>query len=236
MVLAVIEVGDQQLQRAVWVAGRRRNGAQDGFKQRLKVFRRAIQRFARDPKLRDAVNNGKFELLLFGVKIDKQVVDFVQDFLRAGVAAVNLIDHHDGRQLGFEGFAQDVARLRQGAFTRINQQQHAIHELQGALHLASKIAVAGRIDDVNARAVIGNRRVFGQNGDAAFSLEVVRVHDAFHHGLTLPENAALAEHGVNQSGLTVVYVRDNGNVANQGVQTHRITVIGEACGTKMAVS
>ena len=171
------------------------------------------------PFLRDAVEDGKVELVLGGVEIDEQIVDFVQHLLRPRVTAVDLVDHHDGRQLGLQRFAQDIASLRQGALARVHQQQHAVHQLQGALHLAAEVAVAGRIHDVDARAVIGDGGVLGQDGDAALALEFVRVHHALHHGLPLAENPALPEHGVHQRGLAVVHVRDDGDVANRCVQT-----------------
>ena len=154
-------------------------------------------------------------MVLGGVEIDEQIVDFVQHLLRPRVTAVDLVDHHDGRQLGLQRLAQDVASLRQGALTRVDQQQHAVHELQGALHLAAEIAVAGRVHNVDARAVIGDGGVLGQDGDAAFALEFVGVHNPLHHGFTLAENAALPEHGVHQRGLAVVHMRDDGNVANR---------------------
>jgi hypothetical protein len=154
-------------------------------------------------------------LLLGGVEIDEQIVDFVQNFLRPRVTAVDLVDHHDGRQIGFQRLAQDITSLRQRALTRVDQQQHAIHDFQGALHLTAKIAMAGRIHNIDARVVIGDGGVLGQDGDATFALQIIGVHDPLHHRFTLAENAALPEHGVHQRGLAVVHVRDDGNVANR---------------------
>src|SRR5208283_4035266 len=128
----VIQVGDEKLKRGARVSRRSRNGAQNGFKKRLEVFRRPIQSLTRDAVLGDAVKDGKVELILRGVEIDEQVVDFVQHLLRARITAVDLVDHHDGRQIGFQRFAQDITSLRQRALTRIDQQQDAVHELQGA--------------------------------------------------------------------------------------------------------
>ena len=58
------------------------------------------------------------------------------------------------------------------------------------------------------------RGILGENGDAALAFQVVRVHDALDEFLVGAENAALAQHGVDQSGLAVVDVRDNGDIAN----------------------
>ena len=59
-----------------------------------------------------------------------------------------------------------------------------------------------------------NRRVLGENCDAALSFKIVGVHDAFGDGLVRPKGARLAEHGVNQGGLAVVNVGDDGDIAD----------------------
>ena len=57
-------------------------------------------------------------------------------------------------------------------------------------------------------------RVLGEDGDAALPLQVVRVHDALGDSLVGAEDAALAEHGVDEGGLAVVDVGDDGDVAD----------------------
>jgi len=63
--------------------------------------------------------------------------------------------------------------------------------------------VAGRIDDVDLVAVVVERGVLGEDGDAALALQIVGVHDAIGYGLVGAEGAALTEHGVDQRGLAV---------------------------------
>ena len=111
---------------------------------------------------------------------------------------------------------QHVARLRQRTFARVDQNEHAIHHAQSAFDFAAEIAVAGRVDDVDFRVAIGERGVLGENGDAAFALEVVRVHHPLDEFLVGAEDAALAEHGVDQGGLAVVDVGDDGDIADGG--------------------
>ncbi len=123
--------------------------------------------------LGDRVEHGKIKLRLFRIEIDEEIVDLVQHFLRTRVGAVNLVDHHDGRQLGLERLGQHVARLRQRAFGRIHQQHHAVDHLERALHLAAKVGVAGRIDDVDLAAAKVDGRVLGENRDAALALQFV---------------------------------------------------------------
>ncbi len=60
--------------------------------------------------------------------------------------------------------------------------------------------------------------VLGQDGDAAFTFQVVGVHDAIDQFLVGAKDAALAEHGVHQRGFAVVNVGNDGNVANSLIQ------------------
>ena len=56
--------------------------------------------------------------------------------------------------------------------------------------------------------------VLGEDGDAALALQGVGVHDAVALEFVLAELAALAQQLVDQRGLAVVDVGDNGNVPN----------------------
>ena len=166
----------------------------------------------RDAELADGVEDGEIELILVGVEVDEQVEDLVEHFLRARVGAVDLVDDDDRRELGFERLRQHEARLRQRAFGGVHQQHDAVDHLQGALDFAAEVGVAGGVDDVDLDVVVVERGVLGEDGDAALALEVVRVHDALGDGLVGAEDAALAEHGVDQRGLAVVDVGDDGDV------------------------
>ena len=63
-------------------------------------------------------------------------------------------------------------------------------------------------------SLIEDGGVLGEDGDAALALELVRVHDALGDGLIGAEGAGLAEHGVDEGGLAVVDVGDDGDVAD----------------------
>ncbi len=62
--------------------------------------------------------------------------------------------------------------------------------------------------------VIKDGGVLGENCDAALALQFVRVHDPFDVMLVGAKRAALLQHGVDQRGLAVVDVRDDGDIAN----------------------
>jgi hypothetical protein len=74
-------------------------------------------------------------------------------------------------------------------------------------------------------AVVGDRRVLGEDRDALLALEVVRVHRALLDVRVLAEGAGLTEHRVHERGLAVVDVRDDRDVAEirtEGVR-HEMT-------------
>ena len=62
--------------------------------------------------------------------------------------------------------------------------------------------------------------VLGQDGDAALALEVGVVHRALGDPLVGAEDAALVQQGVDQRGLAVVDVGDDGDVAPQRIGDH----------------
>ncbi len=166
-----------------------------------------------DAGLGVGVDHRELHLGLGGVQVDEQIVDFVQDFLYAAVGAVDLVDDHDGGQSLLQGLAQDEAGLGQGPFGGVHQEEDAVHHVEGALHFAAEIGMARGVDDVDLDAPIGDGHVFGHDGDAFFPLQVHAVHDPLHHRFIFPKDAALPEHGIDQGGLAVVHVGDDGQVA-----------------------
>ena len=71
----------------------------------------------------------------------------------------------------------------------------------------------GRVDDVDDRVPVADRRVLGEDRDAALALEVAGVHDALFDVLALAERPRLLEEGVHQGRLSVVHVGHDGNGA-----------------------
>src|SRR5207302_1989039 len=172
-VVAVIEVGDQNLQRGSGVAGGHGNGVEDGVEERAQIFAGLFRGERAGASLGIGIEHGKLELLFFGVEINKEIVNFVEHFLRAGVGAVDFVDDHNGRQAGLKGFGKNVASLRQRPFAGVHQQHDAINHLESALDFAAEVGVAGRIYDVDFYVVIKDCRIFRQDGDAALALEFV---------------------------------------------------------------
>ena len=103
--------------------------------------------------------------------------------------------------------------LRQRALGGVDQHQRAVDHIENALDLAAEIGVAGRIDDIDAGALPFHRSGLGQDGDAALALEVVGIHRAFDLALVLAIDAGLLQQPIDQRGLAVVDVGDDGDVA-----------------------
>ena len=185
------------------------------------------------PSFRVGIDDGKIELVFCRIEVDKKIVNFIEHGGGTCIGAVNFVEHHDRRQFRGERFLQDVARLRQRAFARVHQNEHAIHHAQRALDFAAEIAVAGRVHDINFRVVIGDRGIFRENRDSAFPLEIVRVHHARDYFLIRAENAALLEHGVNERCLAVVNMGDDSDIAY--ASSHSCSVCGQTEQTFSAV-
>ena len=73
--------------------------------------------------------------------------------------------------------------------------------------------MARGIDNVDLGVAVADGGVFSEDRDAALTLEVVRVHDAVDDLLIFAVHAALLEHFVDEGGLAVVDVGDDGYIA-----------------------
>ena len=73
--------------------------------------------------------------------------------------------------------------------------------------------MAGGVHNVDLGIAVTDGSVLGQNGNAALALQGIAVHNAILGLLILSVRTALLEHFIHKGGLSVVNVRDNGNVA-----------------------
>ena len=147
---------------------------------------------------------------------NEQVENLVQHFLRAGVVTVDLVDDDDGLGAGFQGFAEDETCLRLRTVRGVHHEQHAVDHAHRALDFTAKIGVAGSVHDVDVVVLVFERGVLGFDGDALFTLEVHRIHDAFlvGDGLIGAESAGLFEEAIHERRLAVINVRDDRDVPN----------------------
>ena len=126
--------------------------------------------------------------------------------MRIAALAVDLVDDDDRLEAELERLLRDEARLRHRPFVGVDEQQHRIDHAQHALDLAAEVVEAGRIDDVDARAVPRDRRVLGEDRDTALTLEWVGVERALLHDLAAAEGASLLEKPIDERRLAVIDV------------------------------
>ena len=99
------------------------------LEQRPQVLRIVLGVVLRDARLGDCVQHWKLQLIFARVEIDEQVVDFVQDLLRAGVLPVDLVNYDDRLEVKFQALLEHELRLWQTSFGRIDKKQHTIDHL-----------------------------------------------------------------------------------------------------------
>ena len=157
----------------VLIAGRSGNSRQNRVEQWTEIFGFVLKCGFGNSGTRIRVQDGKFELIFCRVEIDEKVVEFVYDLLNSRVGPVDFIDDSYGRQFRFEGFHENVAGLRQGAFTGIDEEQNAVDHRQGSFNFATKITVPRSIDDVDLHAVISNSGGLRKDGNSPLALEIV---------------------------------------------------------------
>ena len=125
--------------------------------------------------------------MLVGIDIEKQVLDFGDNFLHPSVGPVDLVDDQHDWQIALQRLAQHEAGLGERAFAGIDQKQDAIDHGEGAFDLAAKVGVARGVDHIDLETVPPDSGVLGQDRDALFLLEVHGVHDALVHVLMGPK-------------------------------------------------
>jgi hypothetical protein len=156
------------------------------------------------------------ELLVGGIQRNEQFKHLVEHLLGTGVVAVDFVDDHDGLGAGFEGLAQHETGLRLRAFRGIHHEQHAVDHVHDALDFTAEVRVAWSVHDVHVEILVFERGVLGADGDALLALEIHGIHQPLDLRLRLvgAEGARLLEQAIDERGLAVIDVRDDGDVAN----------------------
>ena len=211
--LVVVDSGDEHLEGLVNVRLGRGNVVEDGIEERLEIGAGLIGRIARRTVSTGAEEHGAVKLLGRGVEVEQQLEHLVHDLVDALVGPVDLVDDHDHAVAQLQRTGKHEARLRHGTLGGVHEQDDAVDHLEDTLHLAAKVGVARRVDDVDLGIAIVDGGVLRKDGNAALTLKVVGVHYAIHDLLIFTVDAALLEHLVDERGLAVVDVRDNGDVA-----------------------
>ena len=116
-----------------------------------------------------------------------------------------------------------------GPSTASTSRSDAVHHVHDALDFAAEVGMAGRVHDVDGDALVVDAGILGQNGDAALALQVVGIEDAFGHLLVGVKDIGLAQHAIDQRGLAVIDMGDDGNVANVGAGDSARRRVGVHC-------
>src|SRR6516165_8818419 len=112
--------------------------------------------------------------------------------------------------------AQHVAGLRQGASAGIFQQHHSIHHGERPLHLATEVAVAGPVYNVDLRIAVEDTRVLARMvipRSRSNSLESVTRFTSVSLARKMPLCRSIA----STSGFPMVYMRDHGPAVHRHV-------------------
>ncbi len=147
----------------------------------------------RESLLRTRVDVREIQLLIRRLEFQEQLKYHVQHLVRAGVFAVDLVDHHDGLQAVLERLAEDEFRLRLGSVVTVDHQQHAIDHLHDPLHLAAEVRVSRRVHDVHVVVLPTISRVLRPDRNALLLLQVHRIHHPFVNLLVGAERSGLLE-------------------------------------------
>jgi hypothetical protein len=158
------------------------------------------------------------------VQGDEQIEDFVDDGVGAGGRLVDLVDDDDGLEAEGERLGEHEARLRHRAFEGVDDEEATVGHVEHALDFAAEVRVAWGVDQVDlvfllvARVGPLDGAILRGDGDAAFTLEVTRVHDeavlATRELVEVlgAEHAGLVEQAVGESGLAMVDVGNDCDV------------------------
>ena len=185
----------------------------DELEQRVEALARAIQLGVGPAGAAGGVEHGEVELIVVGAERGEEVEHLVERAVGLGVGLVDLVQHHDGPQPEGQRLGGDELRLRHRPLGRVDEQHDAVHHRQDPLHLAAEVGVAGRVHDVDSRAPPLDRGALGEDGDAPLALEVVRVHRPLGDSLILAVAARLLQQLVDQRGLAMVDMGDDGDVS-----------------------
>ena len=211
-IIGIIQRGHQHLHRSL-LCRRRGDLLQDGIQKERNILLRLIPFRAHPIVLGGTVDHWKVQLLFTGIQRKHQIEYLLIGEIWFAVGLVHFIDDDNGLESELECFLKNKACLRHGALKGIHQQKNTVGHIQHALHLPSKVRVARCIDQIDLHPFVSDRDVLAQDGDAPFTLEIVVVENELSCLLILTKEFAIMKDLIDQSGLAVIDVGDDGDVA-----------------------
>jgi hypothetical protein len=170
-----------------------------------------------------AVEHREVELLVGGVERGEQVEHLVEHFGDARVGAVDLVDGDDRARPSFSALPSTNLVCGIGP-SAASTSTRAVDHRQDALDLAAEIGVAGRVDDVDARVLPLDevhlaRMVMPRSRSR--SLESMARSATCWLSRKVPDCLS----SVDQRGLAVVDVGDDGDVAQSNPKLHEHIIL-----------
>ena len=216
-VFAIVQIRHDELEERLGADFWRRDFVHHGLVERLHGAALVLHVELRKAILGTCIDDREIELLVIGVEFEEELEDLIQHLVRVGVFAVNFVNDDDWFRTVLERLLQNELRLCLRAVVRVHHEEHAINHLHDALHLATEVGMSGRVHDVDVVAVPAERGVLCADGDALLAFEIHRVHDALlgRLGFVGAESSRLFEQAVNECGLAVIDVGDDGDIANK---------------------
>ena len=213
-ILIVVDGADKNLCISVRISLRSRNRIKDSLKKRSHILRLIIEVTNCVAGLCGGIQERAVQLFVRCVQIHEKLQNLVDNLLRTCFRTVDLIDADNNMQVQFESFTKYKFSLRHGTLEGVHKKNNAVYHLQHTLYLAAEVRMTWSIDDIDFYILIMNCGVFGENRNAALTLNIVGVHDTFLDFLVLTENTALFQKLVNKCCFTVIDMGDNGHVTN----------------------
>ena len=190
-ILIIVDGADQYLGSGLRIPFGSGNGVDNCLKERRHVLRfilRIPERVAVSCRGKD---KGTVKLRVRCVQIHQKLQNLVNHLRGPCVRPVNFIDTDDHRKLQLQGLAEHKLGLGHRTLKGVYYQNDAVDHLENTLHLTAEIRMARRINDIDFDVLIGNCRIFGEDGNAALPFNVAGVHYALGHRLIGAEYAAL---------------------------------------------
>src|SRR5262249_57215356 len=97
-IVAIVDVGDEQLQILFGIELRRRNVVEDRGKERPQVRGFVFKASLGQPRSGIGIDDRKINLILAGIQVDEEIVNFIDHFRDTRIRAIDLVDHHNGSE------------------------------------------------------------------------------------------------------------------------------------------
>ena len=155
------------------------------------------------------------------IRVEAQFpVDLVFDHVHVRRGQVNFVDHRNDGQIVLHGQVEVGQGLGLHPLGGVHHQEHAFAGSQGPADLIGKIHVSRGVDKVQVvllpiLSLIRQGNGIAFDGYAAFTLDVHGVEDLIPE-LPFPHHTGVLDQAVGQSGLAVVNMGDDAEVADVG--------------------